>query len=215
MEVETVRDRATAFCEALDAGDIERASEHMSPELRRNLGEVLALLPLPSNESTVVSVDRGGSGFSVVIRLMGETDEVELQTRWKDRDGEPTLVEASHLSRTERMSPSMPVEVEVTARTAHGSAALERSELAATVCDLYAEHASDQRHGEDRQYGDAQLEGHVFTRRGRRINDSSATSARPAPIRNDVRKRVGGGALELGGEIAFELLDGRALGGGR
>jgi hypothetical protein len=76
----------------------------MSPELRRNLGEVLALLPLPSNESTVVSVEHGGSGYSVVLRLMGETDEVELQTRWKDRDGEPTLVEASHLSRTERMA---------------------------------------------------------------------------------------------------------------
>jgi len=104
MDVETVRDRAKAFCEALDAGDIERASEHMSPELRRNLGEVLALLPLPSNESTVVSVDRGGAGFSVVVRLAGETDEVELQTRWKDRDGQPTLVEASHLSRTERMA---------------------------------------------------------------------------------------------------------------
>jgi len=102
MEAETVRDRATAFCAALDAGDIERAAEHMSPELRRNLGEVLALLPLPSNESSVMSVDRGGSGYSVVIRLMGEVDEVELQTRWKDRDGEPTLVEASHLSRTER-----------------------------------------------------------------------------------------------------------------
>ena len=30
---------------------------------------------------------------------------MELQTRWKDRDGEPTLVEASHLSRTERVVP--------------------------------------------------------------------------------------------------------------
>jgi hypothetical protein len=104
MDPETVHARATAFCEALDAGDIERASEHMSPELQRNLGEVLALLPLPSNESAVVSVDRGGSGYSVVMRLMGETDEVELQTRWKDRDGQPTLVEASHLSRTERLA---------------------------------------------------------------------------------------------------------------
>ncbi len=104
MDVETVRDSATAFCDALDAGDIERAAEQMSPELRRNLGEVLALLPLPSNESTVVSVDLGGSGYNVVIRLAGETDEVELQTRWKDRDGQPTLVEASHLSRTERMA---------------------------------------------------------------------------------------------------------------
>ena len=102
MDVETVRDSATAFCDALDAGDIQRATEYMSPELRRNLGEVLALLPLPSNESSVVSVDHGGSGYSVVLRLVGETDEVELQTRWKDRDGQPTLVEVSHLSRTER-----------------------------------------------------------------------------------------------------------------
>jgi len=104
MDAQVVHARATAFCDALDAGDIERASEYMSPELQRNLGEVLALLPLPSNESAVVSVDRGGSGYSVVMRLMGETDEVELQTRWKDRDGQPTLVEASHLSRTERIA---------------------------------------------------------------------------------------------------------------
>ena len=104
MDAETVLDRATAFCDALDAGDIDRASQHMSPELRQNLGEVLALLPLPSNESSVTSVDRGGSGYSVILRLMGETEEVELQTRWKDREGEPVLVEASHLSRTERMA---------------------------------------------------------------------------------------------------------------
>ncbi len=104
MDVDSVRDSATAFCDALDAGDIPRAAEHMSPELQRNLGEVLALLPLPSNDSSIVSVDQSGSGYSVVIRLVGETDEVELQTRWKDRDGRPTLVEASHLSRTERMA---------------------------------------------------------------------------------------------------------------
>ena len=103
IDVETVRDRATAFCDALDAGDIAQATEHMSPELKRNLGEVLALLPLPSHDSEVVSVDRGGSGFNIVVRVIGETDEVELQTRWKDRDGRATLVEASHVSRTERM----------------------------------------------------------------------------------------------------------------
>ena len=62
MDDETVRERATAYCDA----------------------------------------DRGGSGFNVVIRLIGETDEVEIQTRWKERDGEPTIVEASHLSQTAR-----------------------------------------------------------------------------------------------------------------
>lgn len=102
MDIEPVRDRATAFCEALDAGDVEAATAYLSPELQRNLGEVLALMPLPTNDSTVVSVDRGGSGFTIVLRLLGETDEVELQTRWKDRDGEPTLIEVSHLSQTQR-----------------------------------------------------------------------------------------------------------------
>lgn len=102
MDVDTIRDRATAFCEALDSGDVDRAAGYMSPELRRNLGEVVALLPLPSNESTVQSIERSGSGYDVVLRLMGETEEVELQTRWKDRDGELTLVEASHLSRAVR-----------------------------------------------------------------------------------------------------------------
>lgn len=101
MEIDTVRDRATAFCGALDAGDVETATTYLSPELQRNLGEVLALLPLPSNESTVVSVDRGGSGYNVVLRLLGETDEVELQTRWKDREGTATLVEVSHPSHAE------------------------------------------------------------------------------------------------------------------
>ena len=112
MDIDTVRDRATAFCAALDAGDVEAATEFMSPELRRNLGEVLALLPLPTNESTVESVERSGSGCNVALRLLGETDEVELQTRWKDRDGEPTLVEASHVSRTERAAAEAEAEVE-------------------------------------------------------------------------------------------------------
>jgi hypothetical protein len=99
MDVDTVRDRAAAFCAALDAGDIEAATEHLSPELQRNLGEVLALLPMPSTGSTVESVERGGPGCNVVVLLRGETDEVELHTRWKDRDGVPTIVEVSHLSR--------------------------------------------------------------------------------------------------------------------
>jgi hypothetical protein len=101
MDVDAVRDRADTFCAALDAGDIEAATAHMSPELQRNLGEVLAMLPLPSTGSSVESVERSGSGCNVVVRLRGETDEVELQTRWKARDDVPTIVEVSHLSRTE------------------------------------------------------------------------------------------------------------------
>jgi hypothetical protein len=102
MEEQDVRERAEAVCAALVAGDVGLATEDFSMELRQNLGEVLALLPLPSTEGTIESIDRGGgSGFTVVIRLVGETEEVMIQTRWKERDGRPTMVEASHLSRTE------------------------------------------------------------------------------------------------------------------
>jgi hypothetical protein len=100
MDEQAVREHAQALCDAFVAGDIDRATGHFSTELRRNLGEVLALLPLPSSAGTVESVAHTGSGYNVVIRLVGETDEVMIQTRWKDRDGRPTVVEASHLSRT-------------------------------------------------------------------------------------------------------------------
>jgi hypothetical protein len=88
------------MCDALVAGDIDGATADFSDELRRNLGEVIAMLPLPSSEATVDSIAHGGAGFNVILRLVGETEEVLIQTRWKDRDGEPTVVEASHLSQT-------------------------------------------------------------------------------------------------------------------
>lgn len=104
MDVEAVRDHARAFSEALVAGDVGRATEDFSKELRQKLGEVLALFPLPATEATIESVEHGGSGYNVVVRLVGETDETRVQTRWKDRDGRPTIVEASHLSQTARIA---------------------------------------------------------------------------------------------------------------
>ena len=113
MDEPAVRVRAEAFCDALVAGDIDRAIQDFSVELRRNLGEVLALLPLPSSRATVESVEHGGAGYNVVIRLVGETEEVQIQTRWKDRDGRPTIVEASHVSRTATAQPTVEGEGEL------------------------------------------------------------------------------------------------------
>jgi hypothetical protein len=98
MDEQAVRARAQAVCDALAAGDIERATGDFTPELIRNLGEVLALMPLPANEVAIESVEHSGSGYNVVLRIAGEVDEVQIQTRWKDRDGEPRMVEASHLA---------------------------------------------------------------------------------------------------------------------
>ena len=63
----------------------------------------LALLPLPATEAMIQSVEAGGAGYNVILRLVGDSDEVEIQTRWKDRDGQPKIVETSHLSRVERV----------------------------------------------------------------------------------------------------------------
>ena len=101
MDEQRVRERAEAVCAALVAGDVERMSEDISDELRRKLGEVLALLPLPVAEATVESITHGGAAYVVVVRLVGENEEVRIQSRWKDRDGHPTIVEMSHLSREE------------------------------------------------------------------------------------------------------------------
>jgi hypothetical protein len=102
MDEEVIRNHANALGDALVAGDIDLATQDFSPELRKHLGEVLGLLPLPASEAAVHSIHRGGAGFDVVLRLVGETEEVLVQTRWKDRDGRPTVVEAKHLSRSER-----------------------------------------------------------------------------------------------------------------
>lgn len=116
MDEQAVREHAQALCDALVAGDIDRAIEDFSKELRQNLGEVLALLPLPANEATVESVEHGGSGYNVVLRLVGETDEVLIQTRWKERDGQLTIVEASHVSATALATPEVEVDAEIAAK---------------------------------------------------------------------------------------------------
>jgi hypothetical protein len=97
MDVETVRQHADAFCEALLAGDIGRASEAFSQQLKSNIGEVVSQLPLPLTQAEVESVEVAGSGYLAILHLTGESDDIRMETRWKDRDGRPTLVEASHV----------------------------------------------------------------------------------------------------------------------
>jgi hypothetical protein len=95
-----VRERAEALCSALVAGDVDRVTEDFSEALRHNLGEVLALFMLPSDAATIEAVERAASsGFTVRLRLVGSGEVVVVETRWKERDGRPTIIEVSHLSR--------------------------------------------------------------------------------------------------------------------
>ena len=48
-----------------------------------------------------------------MLRLVGETDEVLIQTRWKERGGQLTIVEASHLSATALATPEVEADAEI------------------------------------------------------------------------------------------------------
>lgn len=97
MDEEAVREHAQAHADALLAGDIGKASEEMSWELRQNLGPIVAMLPMPMTEVSIVSVESTPTGYKVTLHLVGEGGELRLETRWKDRDGRPTIVEASRV----------------------------------------------------------------------------------------------------------------------
>jgi hypothetical protein len=97
MDEQMVRDHAQAHLDALVGGDVDRAIQDLSTELQRNLGEIMAMLPLPLTAADIESVQMGGSSYTAVLHLVGETTESRLETRWKDRDGRPTIIEASLL----------------------------------------------------------------------------------------------------------------------
>lgn len=97
MDAEEVRSHAQAYCDALLAGNVDRAVEELSQELHQHIGELISQIPLPLTEATVESVEVGGKGYIANLLLVGEAGTVKVLTRWKDRDGKPTLVEASHV----------------------------------------------------------------------------------------------------------------------
>jgi len=97
MDEAAVRARAQAYLEALMAGDIGKAAEEMSSQLRSNLGPLAAMLPMPLTEATIESVEHTPTGQLVTLHLVGEGGEIRLATRWKEREGRPTIIEASHV----------------------------------------------------------------------------------------------------------------------
>jgi hypothetical protein len=108
MDAEEVRSHAQAYCDAVLAGNVDKAVEELSQELHQHIGEIVSQIPLPLTEATVESVEVGGKGYIANLLLVGESGTVKVLTRWKDRDGTPTLVEASHLVEAPPQQPEEP-----------------------------------------------------------------------------------------------------------
>jgi hypothetical protein len=96
MDAEDVRQHAQAYCDAPLAGDVDRAIGEFSNELRQHVGELISQIPLPLTSAEVESVEAGAHAVVARLLLVGEF-EVKVETRWKERDGKPTMVEASHV----------------------------------------------------------------------------------------------------------------------
>jgi hypothetical protein len=126
MTEDEVRQRAAAICRSLVAGDVGQVVAALSDELQRNPGEIVAMLPLPAVAAEVARLEGtgGGAAFVAILDVTSETEHLELQTRWKERNGEPRIVEVSHVSRRAREA-----EAEAAA-AAEGEAAGEGGEAA-------------------------------------------------------------------------------------
>jgi hypothetical protein len=116
MDEQAVREHAQATCDALMAGDIGKAAEQMSKELQSSLGPIVSMLPMPMTEASIESIESTPTGYKAVLHLVGEGDTLRLETRWKDRDGQPTIVEAS---RVHEEPAEAPVEGEATVDADH------------------------------------------------------------------------------------------------
>ena len=125
MTEEEVRERTAAICAALVAGDVGQVVDALSDELKRNPGEVVAMLPLPAIAAELMRLEGsgGGAAYVALLDVTSETEQLELQMRWKDRDGEPRIVEVSHVSRRAR-------EAEAEAAAAAGAEGSPESESA-------------------------------------------------------------------------------------
>jgi hypothetical protein len=104
MTEEEVRRQTAAICAALVGGDVGQVVEALSDELKRNPGEVVAMLPLPAVAAEVLRLEGsgGGAAYVALLDVTSETEHLELQLRWKDRNGQPRIVEVSHVSRRAR-----------------------------------------------------------------------------------------------------------------
>lgn len=61
------------------------------------MGPIVSMLPTPMTEASIESIESTPTGYRVVLHMVGEGDTLRLEARWKDRDGQPTIVEASRV----------------------------------------------------------------------------------------------------------------------
>ena len=82
--------------EAIVAGNMDRAIEDFSEELRPHVGSLATQLPQDIYAADVLSVKEGPKGYVVQIRYSGKGTPLTVETIWEDRagNGRPFITDA-------------------------------------------------------------------------------------------------------------------------
>jgi hypothetical protein len=78
---------------AVVRGDMDAVVADIAEELHPGVPQVAALLPQPTADAQVVSLDVQDDHAICEIRYSNEETSITLRSRWEERDGRPLIVE--------------------------------------------------------------------------------------------------------------------------
>ena len=95
MDDASFREQVEAHGAAIVAGDMNRALEDFSDELKPGVPDMAQHLPQPVRAADILSVDGNGEQFQVKIRYSGDGPSLTVATTWEERDGRPLIIVAT------------------------------------------------------------------------------------------------------------------------
>jgi hypothetical protein len=95
MDQATMQERAEEHGQAVVRGDMDAVAADIVEELHPQLPQVVDLLPQPTTNAEVLSIDAQGDHAIVEIRYSNDEKSVTLRSRWEDRDPGPQLVDVA------------------------------------------------------------------------------------------------------------------------
>lgn len=93
MDEATIRQRAEAHGNAVAAGDMRTAGADLLPEAVAQAPQVMAGMPKELDSAEVVDVRTEGDSIYSVCAYRGGSDELRVQSRWVENDGDPKIAE--------------------------------------------------------------------------------------------------------------------------
>jgi hypothetical protein len=93
MDEDTVREHATNHGEATVAGDFKTAGRDLTPEAVEQAPGVMKAMPADLSGAKVAKVDKDGDAYVAVIEYSGESESIEVASRWEEREGRPRIVD--------------------------------------------------------------------------------------------------------------------------